>query len=455
MRLFSSLLALLFSSAALAGPGFIPIQGVLTDSAGVAIDGAVDVTFTLYDDANASTSLWRDTITVDVVDGRFATELGGGNLSLELNTFAVHTGAHLEIQVAGDSAMPLVPLDHVPYAAWADNAGDAATLNGGTLADIRAEIPAGTDLNQAARDVAYDTELELTTVLDDNYTYTPGTGIDIASNVVSVDQTQIETWAAAVCYDSETELTDLLDDNYLAATYTPAWSAITNIPAGFADGTDDGFTTKGELTALLDGDYLAASYTPDWSDIDNVPAGLLDGTDDGFTTEGELTDLLDDNYVASSNGTAAGLRTTGTLSTGLVRLESNSDVVDDSFTGALVVGTSGAVNLGIDGNEIMARSTTNGPSTLNLQLNGGNTAVGGDLNVTGAVNMGSTELECAWTACMDTPVPGGAVCGVQMPGYPILGGVDVAVQDSQLPSACTSINHEDEMRLYCCRFAQP
>ncbi|TNE89907.1 MAG: hypothetical protein EP330_10070, partial [Deltaproteobacteria bacterium] len=168
----------LLSSPALAAPGFVPVQGVLTDSNGVAVDGAVDVTFSLFSDSTGTTSLWTDTITVDVVNGKFATELGS-SLALDLDTFSNFAGVHLQITVAGDSPMPMVPLDHVPYAAHALNTDK---LGGASLDDIRAEIPLTSDIQGAARDAAYDTEQELTDVLDDNYVVTAGTGISITNN---------------------------------------------------------------------------------------------------------------------------------------------------------------------------------------------------------------------------------------------------------------------------------
>ncbi|TNE89906.1 MAG: hypothetical protein EP330_10065 [Deltaproteobacteria bacterium] len=201
----------LLPSSALAAPGFIPVQGVLTDANGVVVDGAVDVTFTLFADSGGTTSLWTDTLSVDVVDGKFAAELGSG-VALDLDTFSSFPSVHLQVTVAGDSPMPMVPLDHVPYAAHALNTDK---LGGVTIADIRGEIPLTSDLHAAAREVAYDTEQELTDVLDDNYVVTAGTGISITNNAISADQTTIEGWARGVAYDTEQELTDLLDDNYV------------------------------------------------------------------------------------------------------------------------------------------------------------------------------------------------------------------------------------------------
>ncbi|MCO4743758.1 MAG: hypothetical protein KC912_03145 [Proteobacteria bacterium] len=329
MRRLLAALALL-PMPALAAPGFIPIQGTLTDDNGVAIDGAVNVTFRLVTDSTGATGTWSDTFSVDVVDGRFATELGGANNALDLSIFSLYPTVHLGITVEGDTEMPLVPLDHVPYAAWADHAGDAATLGGATLGGIRAEIPATSDLAQAARDAAYDTEAELTTVLDPHYDYSGGTGIDVTGTVISADQTQIEAWATGVCYDSPSELTAAL-----SGTYQPDWTDIANIPSGFADNVDDdtqlsqtvvegyargvAYDTPAELTTALAGNYEAAGYTPDWNDLTSMPAGFADGNDDdnqlsratvegfargvAYDTPGELTTALANTYVPAAQAT--------------------------------------------------------------------------------------------------------------------------------------------------------
>ncbi|TNE86903.1 MAG: hypothetical protein EP330_20050 [Deltaproteobacteria bacterium] len=361
MRL-ALLLALAAAPTASADPGYVPVQGVLTDSTGARVDGTVDVTFTLYDDAASTTSLWADTLSLDVVDGAFATALGAGNIPLDLATFANFPGAHLVIQVSGDSPMAPVPLDHVPYAAWSDQAGDANTLGGMSLGDLRSEIPLTSDIETAARGVAYDTESELTSVLDAHYVYTAGTGLDLSGNSFSVNQSTIEGWATGVCLDS-----------------------------------------GAEVVTALGGQALSTTTAVDWASLTSVPTGLADG-DDGFTTETQLTALLDDNYVADDGGTANNLTTTGTLATSFVRVGANNDVNPSAYDGAVIIGSSGQVNLGIDGNEIMARSASNGSSTFYVQQNGGLTDFGGPIDVAG--NVAATSVS-ATTVTADSMTLGG------------------------------------------------
>ncbi|MFH1714709.1 MAG: hypothetical protein ABH857_00720, partial [Elusimicrobiota bacterium] len=90
------------------------------------------------------------------------------------------------------------------------------------------------------------------------------------------------------------------------------WNNIENIPAGFADGTDDGGAALGQNTVgsyqiidgsitandIKDGEILTSKIANgavtdikitdvDWSKIINMPAGFADGTDDGSATLGK------------------------------------------------------------------------------------------------------------------------------------------------------------------------
>jgi hypothetical protein len=127
--------ASLIVAAVLAAPGIVPVQGYLTDTAGTPIDGEVGMTFRLYADASATLPFYSDTLTVDVVEGRFTTNLGGGTQTLDLARFAMHPDAHLAFQLASDNESPRVRLGTVPYAAFAHA---ATTLGGETLEDVLA-----------------------------------------------------------------------------------------------------------------------------------------------------------------------------------------------------------------------------------------------------------------------------------------------------------------------------
>ena len=156
-----------------------------------------------------------------------------------------------------------------------------------------------------------------------------------------------------------------------ASTNPVDWSQLKNVPAGFADGVDDGGGTSSDLVctgcvgatdlandavttakiantavtaAKLDFDPatqpeldaltggLAAAGTintptnpVDWTQLKNVPAGFADGTDDGgaASDHGGLTGLGDDDHTQYllTNGlrnATDGFAVGGTLSTGAI-----------------------------------------------------------------------------------------------------------------------------------------
>ena len=264
-------------------------------------------------------------------------------------------------------------------------AGDGLALTG-TLFSVDFA-----DIDARVRAVCFDTEAELHAVLDADYlaadyvpawssisgvpagfadgvddgglSYRAGAGVLITGDTISADSAYIRTQAAAVCFDDEAELHAVLDDDYLPADYAPSWVDLTNVPAGFADGVDDGglsyragagvmidgdmisadsayirtqatavcFDNEGELRATLDDVYLGADYTPAWGELTGVPAGFADGIDNGTTytagegvsivgttisadaafvqdqaravsydSEGELLAVLNDNYLPTS-----------------------------------------------------------------------------------------------------------------------------------------------------------
>ena len=95
---------------------------------------------------------------------------------------------------------------------------------------------------------------------DTGTSYTAGTGITISGTTISANQTTVEGWARGVCYDTTAELRGVLDTVYAPATHSHAWSTITSMPAGFADGVDNDTTYS-------------------WSTLPGIPAGFSDGVD--------------------------------------------------------------------------------------------------------------------------------------------------------------------------------
>lgn len=289
--------AVLASSLAYAdAPARIPVQGTLANTDGTPVVGDLPVVFTLFGAADGTDPLWTETDTVHFDRGTFTVYLGE-SATLDLALFRDHTGAWLGIAVDGDPEMDLLEVDTVPYAAFAQYAGDAASV-GGLLA---------TDLLTVDYQPSWADVQGIPASLQAGIT--AGNGIVLANGAVSIDTTAIEGIASGVCFSDEASLRAVLDHNYLPAAWLPSWNDVQNRPAGLDDGDDNTtytagtglklasgafsadpayidsratavcFDTEAELTALLNDNYLPAAYVPPWAKITGVPAGFADGVD--------------------------------------------------------------------------------------------------------------------------------------------------------------------------------
>jgi hypothetical protein len=260
----SLLLALL--APAHAAPGVVPIQGVLTDSAGAPVDGDVSVTFRLVTNDTGSIEVWTDTVTVSATDGRFAVDLGAG-AALDLQLFADHPDIHLGIAVESDSEMAFVPMDHVPYAAWAEDAGK---LGGQTATAFEASILAETDARYLSTDYLpqwgslVSMPAGFADGVDNDTTYS---GSDFAVSNQSCGAGEfiygLNALGGLLCQSAtvnEADLTALLDDNYLGTDYTPAFSDLTGVPTGLADGDDDTTYTAGLGLEMVGNELFISEY---------------------------------------------------------------------------------------------------------------------------------------------------------------------------------------------------
>lgn len=124
-----ALCTLLAASASAQAPARMPMQGVLHNLEGEPVTGAVTIQFALYTDEFDGEALWRESQRVVVESGLFTAFLGD-EVALDLGIFALQPQVWVGVTVDDDSEMPRVPLATVPWAAWANAAGDAATLNG-------------------------------------------------------------------------------------------------------------------------------------------------------------------------------------------------------------------------------------------------------------------------------------------------------------------------------------
>ena len=125
----ATLASILAGGAALAAPPKVPLQGVLTDAEGAAVDGMLDVEFALHPSAESDEVVWSETQAVDFERGVFAVYLGDA-VPLDASVFDDNRSVWLSIAVDGDAEMQRIEIATAPYAAFAQWAGDAETVGG-------------------------------------------------------------------------------------------------------------------------------------------------------------------------------------------------------------------------------------------------------------------------------------------------------------------------------------
>jgi len=190
-----------------ASPPFLPIQGLLTDSAGNLISGDVAVTFTIYDAEVSGSALWSEAQTVLVEEGIFAVYLGETE-SIDLSMFLTYTHLWLGIQVESDAEMDRVYLGSTPYTGYAEYCGNipshshpfsevTGTIPGSALPDAVVVGPdscPGTD-----KAVGIDASGELICATDQDTTYLAGSGLTLTSRTFSVNTSEIQARVSSTC----------------------------------------------------------------------------------------------------------------------------------------------------------------------------------------------------------------------------------------------------------------
>ena len=98
--------------------------------------------------------------------------------------------------------------------------------------------------------------------------------------------------ASTGAYTALTPRQALTATPYAIYASTAPWSGLTGVPAGFADGTDDGSAYTAGTGLSLVGTEFSVTGAP-WSGLTGVPAGFADGTDDNTTyTAGDGLELV-------------------------------------------------------------------------------------------------------------------------------------------------------------------
>ena len=271
--MFSVLLQLY--SFAYAVPLQMTQQGRLLDNTGASITGVHSLTFRIYDAQSNGTLLWSEALSVQFNNGYFATVLGTDEINNPLDSSTLEFyPIFLEIQV--DQASPLSPRTSITSSPYAQIAGVAESVNGGTVQADSIRINNGGNTLQ---------------VVDSTGNWV-GPAISVSWN--DIDPTSIP--ADIANGDDNTQLSESQVENY-----------VTNGALSFAFGSS---VQGGGL-------ILTETSTLNWNNIDvnTLPNGLADGDDDTLASlscaMGEIAGWNGASWVCTSDNTLdlAGLQT--------------------------------------------------------------------------------------------------------------------------------------------------
>ena len=264
-------------------PLMMPINGFLTDTDGVVIDGPVDMTFSLYADPSSDDPFFSETLSITVDQGVFHEYIGSTEdlLTADLKD---HPGAYVAVAIDSDSEMERWPLGDVPYAAVANYAHDAATVGGLGPDDLGAQgadqlafddSDAGLDASstQQAIEILAQRVAQLESEVGDHDTAIDNLTDDLSSQSSSIaslddDLTSTQSDVASLQSDVSGNSSQLstLDSNISANTSDIATNA-SNISANASDlsslqtQVDDLDIPQGTVDRLDDLEDLTAPMT--------------------------------------------------------------------------------------------------------------------------------------------------------------------------------------------------
>ncbi|MCC6142724.1 MAG: hypothetical protein IT368_02845 [Candidatus Hydrogenedentes bacterium] len=336
------------------------------------IEGAVTVTFNIYDSEGALLPLWTETETLSLVDGLFSTVLG--------DTTAMPAGIFdggplwIGIQVDPDpEAVPRQPLVPVAYALYANN---AALLEGNTSAAF-----APTSHEHAAEALTTGTldndriPASIARVADVIGTVLAGDGAGSTLDADTVDGLDSSAFAATTHeHAAESVTSGVLDDARIPASIAREANVFLNVldndgaGSGLDADTVDGLDSSVFASSMHDHDgaYLSTSGPDTLIANDPGPALSIDqyGTGRGLTVTSVDTHGIHTTTQSTSNNTA-GVYAVAGASSGL-GFNSNSGVRGDSANGRGVIGAS-TNNHGVLGYSMTAAGISGQGATMGVE----------------------------------------------------------------------------------------
>lgn len=336
-------LALLWAPVAQADtPPVFPVQGVLTDADGAAVDGSVSVRFALYESQDATASLWEETRTLDVQSGVFTAYLGE-TVDLDPSLLLDQGSLWLGVTVESDEEMERVELGSSAYAAVAQHALEVPSdVPRGDQSCAAGEVVSGLDASGAVvcvADADADTVYSGADFAVSDQNCSAGdvvAGVDAAGDVVCVPDADEDTLYTGADFalsdqlclfgevvqgvDANGQTVCVLDadSQYSGVDFATSGQqcAAGNVVLGVDAAGDvvcvsDANTTYSGVDFALSGQacsgtdlavgfdasgVLQCAATVPWASLTGVPGDLADGDQDTQLTEAQV-----DGYVANNN----------------------------------------------------------------------------------------------------------------------------------------------------------
>ncbi len=239
-------------------PQLLPVQGFLADGAGTPIDGMVSLRFGLYDMDVGGTELYNETQDVVVEAGRF-TAYVGDTTPLDLALFRDNGTIWVGIAIDGGTELPRFLLGTVPYAAFAEHAGNATTLDGNAAADYQSRVSGTCTAGSSIRAIAADGTVTCETDDDsggDITAVTAGTGLTgggtTGAVTVNADATYLQRRVSSTCAAGQA-IRAIAADGTVTCESSGGGGDITSVIAG--TGLTGG-GTSGDVTIDADTTYL-------------------------------------------------------------------------------------------------------------------------------------------------------------------------------------------------------
>ena len=199
-------LALILSmgTAFAAAPALIPLQGVLTDTEGEAIEGDVLVTFALYTQLDATESLWTESQTLTLTKGAFAAYLGNSEY-IDPVLFKDNNDLWLGITVSGDSEMDRIYMGSVPFAQYAEYAANVPEHSHdiSTLEGAEAVVQGVQTCEDGQQVIGVGSTGQLLCGDDADTLYYSGTGMMISENVISANLEVVQARVINQCPEGQ------------------------------------------------------------------------------------------------------------------------------------------------------------------------------------------------------------------------------------------------------------